>query len=449
MSKKIKILLLFFLIFISYFFFQTHEAKYTIEDIHPVAKINIDCSEPIIQMMKVTNSNDYSAYANKTHTISVQLKVIEKNIIQNNLSPTTLKIKVGDNFITPTFQSFSLVSSTPTEKNYEFSFTNATSDGSFRLVIPEGIIKDKSGQVNSEKTYITGIRIDNTPPSGSLKETYLSNGKSKAEISLSEIVRPISGWNLNYSTDTLSKEFPNPVSYSLPIIDYAQNSSEVLLKIVKPTSISVEYGTYDDYSDSTLVSNGDISSPNTISSNSICKTEAIFTRLINNLDSNSLLGKVYTYTHWGEKSFAICRYSELSYYYGYNPTNTSWFTIGKDNMTMYKMNFFTQFGGTGLNATNAIAANNKKPIPSEIAKQYLYGISGIQFKLADSSQFSIVYQSYVKGVGWLKASSDGQENLSQHNKPISAFRMNLVPKSEKTYLINYWNRDVGTNNVKK
>lgn len=49
--------------------------------------------------------------------------------------------------------------------------------------------------------------------------------------------------------------------------------------------------------------------------------------------------------------------------------------------------------------------------------------------------------------GWLKVSCDGQENSYQHDKPISAFRMNLVPKTEKQYLIDFWNRDIGTNHI--
>lgn len=86
-------------------------------------------------------------------------------------------------------------------------------------------------------------------------------------------------------------------------------------------------------------------------------------------------------------------------------------------------------------------ANIKNRIPSNIASQYLYGISGLQFKLTDSSNFSIVYQSYIKNIGWIKASCDGEENSYQHNQPISAFRINIVPKTEKQHLIHFWNRD--------
>ena len=49
--------------------------------------------------------------------------------------------------------------------------------------------------------------------------------------------------------------------------------------------------------------------------------------------------------------------------------------------------------------------------------------------------------------GWLKTASDGKETMYRFDKPISAIRMNIVPKSEKQYLIDFWDRDVGTYNV--
>ncbi len=133
-----------------------------------------------------------------------------------------------------------------------------------------------------------------------------------------------------------------------------------------------------------------------------------------------------------------CEYSEMSYYHGYN----EWLNVSTDKLLHYKGTICTQLGGIGLNVANKTASNVKVPIPSDIAQQYLYGISGIQFRLSDTSNFSVIYQAYIKDIGWLKASSDGEENVYNHTKPISAFRINIVPKSEKQYLINYWNRDV-------
>lgn len=296
--------------------------------------------------------------------------------------------------------------------------------------------------INESKTFFTNITIDNTPPQGSFKEFSLSNQQSRAEIKLNESIRPITGWDISDTGQTLSKDFSNPISYSLPIIDFAGNSSEVLVDIKNATKILLQYGTFDEHSRFTMVSNGMISSPNTISSNSICKTESIFMRLVG-ADSFSLQGKVYEHTYWGEGFRGICRYSELSFYHGYNPSSPSlWLTVGTSNIISHEKNYYTQFGGIGVNS------NNVKPLPSDIAKQYLFGISGIQFKLTDTSEFSVVYQGYINGIGWLKASSDGEENLYQHDKPFSSLRINLVPKTEKQYLIDFWNRDIGTNSIR-
>ena len=108
---------------------------------------------------------------------------------------------------------------------------------------------------------------------------------------------------------------------------------------------------------------------------------------------------------------------------------------------------FTQFGGIGLNFPNKNDTSGKNPIPSEIANQNLYGISSISFKLTDSSIFSIVYQTYIKNQGWQKVCSDGEESILNFNKPISGIRMNIVPKTDKQYLIDFWNEDIGTSNI--
>lgn len=449
MHKKTKIFISLFFISIFCLFFQASFAKYVIEGVQVVAKLDIDRCKPNIELVDIVSSNtNYHTYANKTHFITGHIKITEKNIVRNDLSPDNIKVSVANNFITPDFQSFSLVSENVTEKVYEFSFTNTTTDGSLVIVIPEGIVEDKSGLINEQKYLFTGIYIDNTPPVVTFTETASSDGKSKAEITSNETIRPLSGWNISSNYMLLSKEFANPISYILPITDWAQNFSEVLVNIQNATNILLQYGTYDDYSKQTLVSSGSISSPKTISSNSICKTEAIFMKLSGNIDYSLLQSRCYVYTHWGDGARKSCRYSELMYYHGYNPSSDSeWIDSTSGNLAMYYSSPFTQLGGTGVNVANATASNVSVPIPSDIAKQYLYGISGIQFRLKDSSDYSVVYQAYVKDVGWLKASFDGEENLYKHTKPISAFRMNLVSNSEKQYLVDFWNRDVGTNHI--
>lgn len=405
MHKKTKIFISLLFIFISSLFFQISFAKYVIEDIHLAAKLDIDRCKPNIELLDITSTNvSYPTYANKTHIITVHIKLTEKNIVRNNLSSDNIKVMVANQVITPEVKNFSLISENATEKIYEFSFTNTTGDGNLLLTIPGGIIEDKSGLLNEQKYFFTNLHIDNTPPVGTFTESSTSDGKSKAIINSNEIIQPINGWTLSNNSLALSREFTNYISYALPIMDKAQNSSEVLINIQKATNILLEYGSRDDYSKMTLVSGGSISAPQTISTNSICKSEAIFVKISGNVEPNFLQGKVYVYTHWGENARGICRYSEIYYYHGYNPTSsTEWFNINSDNLVRYYKMFFTQLGGVGLNITNANASNIKNPIPSNIAKQYLYGISGIQFRLNNNTNYSIIYQAYVKDIRLVKS----------------------------------------------
>jgi len=447
LHKKTKILISLFFIFTLSLFIQTSFSKYIVEDTFTAFNLDIDRCKPNIELLDITTSNElYPTYANKTHTITGHFKLIEKNIIKNNLNSENIKFKVNTDFISPNFINFSLISETTEEKIYEFSFTNTINDGNLNIVIPEGIIEDKSSLINEEKNLFTGIVVDNTLPVSTFNEIPITDNKSKAEIKSNELIRPITGWNISDDYLCLSKDFSNCISYTLPVTDFAENQAEILIDIKNVTKLSLEYGTYDDYSKQTIVSNGQISAPDTISSNSVCKSEVILMRLLGDISPSILQGRAYVYTPWGDTAYSYCGNSELIYYHGYNPKN-NWLNIGTQNQLIFNKNIFSQLGGRGLNVANAKASNVKTSIPKDVAAKYPYGISSIQFQLKDCSEFSVVYQSYVKDIGWIKASYDGEENLYQYNKPISAFRINLVPKTDKQYLINYWNRDVSTNNV--
>lgn len=414
--------------------FQTCLAKYVIEDTVTVAKLDIDRCKPNIELIDISSSNtNYPTYANQTHLITGHIKIMEKNVVRNIFSLNKIQILVGNTTIMPEFKSFFLVSENSNEKIYEFSFTNTTLDGSLAILIPSGIVEDKSGSLNEQKCFSTGIFIDNTPPIATFTEIPSSNGKTKGQITSHETIRPISGWTLSTNSTSLSKEFSNPISYFLPITDFAENSSDIFIMIENASHILLQYGTYDAHSNKTLVTNGKISSPETISSHCLCKCESIFMKLSGHLDSSCLQGKCYVYTHWGN---------------GFHPShNSEWIDNTSKYSTLYFGKLFTQLGTIGLNTTKASPSNGKPSIPSQIAKKYLYGISGIQFQLKNISDFSIVYQTYVKDVGWLASSCDGEENVYQHNKPISAFRMNIVPKTEKQYVVDFWNRDVGSHHA--
>lgn len=340
MHKKNKIILSLFFIFTISLFFPSSFAKYIIEDTFVVAKLDIDQCKPTIELIDLISSNtNYPTYANKTHIITGHIKITEKNIVKNNLSANTIKILVANQAITPIFKSFSLISQNANEKIYEFSFTNTINDGALSIMIPKGIVEDKSGLINDQKNFSTNLIIDNTPPHATFQELPSSNNKSKAQITSNEAIQPLEGWNISSDHLNLSKEFTNPLTYALPIIDFAQNPSEVCVDIKNASSILLEYGAFDDCSYQTLVSSGEISSPKTLTSNSICTTESIFIHLSGNIES-TLQAKAYVHTYWGKEAWMICPYTELISYHGYS----NWITVGTEQALRYNNHLFSQLG---------------------------------------------------------------------------------------------------------
>lgn len=438
MKLKHFILICFFLSILLPFLFFTSLSKYQFEYNFLVAKLKIDNSPPKIELISFNNSNsNYPNYANKTHKITAKVKIIENHISEINFDSEHIKIKVGKNFVPVNFEKISCISSNSEEQIYEIIFSNIPNDGLLNLCFLENSIIDTSLQSNLSKTFYSNILIDNTAPVATFEEKSINDGYSEGIINVNESIHPINSWNMTSNNKKLTYLFPNSIEYELPIKDFAQNSSSVLVSIKNASNINLEYGIYDAGSNNVDITTcGNISGDHLISSDKIFKAESIFVRTFGKIDTSILKGKIFLYTYYGEGSSGICPYSELKYNYGYNPKN-SWRTINKENTTYFLGKLYTQFGGTGLNYSKSSGQN---PIPEEIAKQYLYGISGIFFSLDDYSKYSIVYQIYIKDIGWLSSKYNGQEIMYNFDKPISAIRINFVPNSERQYLIDYWNK---------
>ena len=437
--------ILFFLPFISNISF----AKYIFDDISVVANINIDVLEPDIQFINSTNTNKgYEKYANKTHTLSFTFKITEKNLLINNINTRTVKFKIDNQLVYPKILDLQLISDNQINKTYKITITNVEGNGKLNLYFPKGILIDTSTKVNSEKTFDTGIIIDNIAPEFTFLENLIQDKKSNAIINSNESLRPLSGWNLNSSSTTLNKIFTSPIYYPLNITDYAENSSEVFVSIEKTTNILIKYCNYNSYPDTSFKTGGKISGKQAIIDNSIKKTEALMIRAEGNIDKSFLKSRVFDYNYWGEGSKTNCSFSETPYAYGYIPGNNLWCDMNSNKQLIY---FFgtlcLELGGIGQNQAGNTSQNIKKPIPENIAKQYLFGLSSVNFSLTNYDDYSIVYQIYVPKIGWLAPKSDGTESTYSYEQPFSAFRMVLVPKSEKQRLISYWNKDIETNNV--
>ncbi len=417
-----------------------------------VAKMNIDRTKPKIELIEIQNTNtNYPKYANKTHTISFKIKITEKNIGQNNIVKDFFGFKLDGKNIDIVNGNLSIkeIESTNEGKIYKIDIKGISGNGKLSMQIKEGAIIDKGGLKSESQNIDTGITIDNIAPVGKFKETKIQDGKVNGEITLNENIRKIDGWSFKENNLKTTKEFTNNISYQLPITDYAGNTSNVDINITQATYINVVYASHNSCIGWSFgYGNYDIAGKDAIKVNPVYRTEALAFNISGNVDKDFVQANTYIYTYWGEGSKGKCTTSGLIYNYGYNPGKNAFKSMNSNDLITINSKKYFQFGGSGINGYLNTDANSQNPIPGEVANKYKYGISGITMKLKDYSQYSIIYQILVNGAGWVKTASDGSECTYNHNTPMSAFRIALVPKTEKQYVINQWNKDVGTYNMK-
>ena len=447
LKKKFFIVLLFFIfLFVIPFYYQISFSKYIFNDSFIATKIQI-AKKPTIEVLGISNTNTgYEKYANSTHIVSLRIKITEKNVAINHFNRDNIQIFINDTRIVPSVQIY-LVSNNNGEMIYDMILSKLTGNGNLNIVFPEGIIEDSFGLKNDFQKHNTNILIDNIAPASTCEELSIENNKSQYIIQSDETLRPIDGWDFYNTTSSLSKVFSSPIFYPIIITDYAGNTSEVFVDIKNAKNIMLYYANYNGYSITQFDSNGKISGKRAITNHTNYKSEMLVMYLDGNIDKNALQGRVFDYTYWGENTSALCKYSEIKYQYGYTPSASTWYDMNSNNVVRFLGKLSLQFGGQGHNSANNSCLNRNHPIPKEIAIQNLYGLSGIALQLNNCDEYSIVYQVYVPNIGWLKASSDGEETTYSHDKPFSAIRINIVPKSEKQYLINYWNRVMYTDDI--
>ena len=448
MKKNFFIICIFFIfLFLIPFYYHFSFSKYVFTESFTATKIQIQ-KKPLIEVIGLSNTNsDYEKYANSTHLISLRVKITEKNVSINQFDRNHIQVFVDHIQIYPSIQIY-LVSNDNGEMIYDMIFSKLTGNGNLFIVFPEGIIVDSFGLKNDFQKFDTGICIDNISPTSNCEEISIENNQSQYVVHSNENLRPINGWDFYYNSSSLAKIFSSPISYPIVITDYAGNTSQVHINVQNATNMMLYYVNYNTNSRIiNLNQNGEISGKQTIIDSSFHKSEMILTCLDGNVDSSILQARVFDYTYWGKDTSAVCEFSEIEYQYGYTPSATSWYDITSQNTLYFDGKLVFQLGGDGHNLAGKSCLRQFNPIPEKIAKQNLYGLSGIAFQLKDCNDYSIVYQIYVPSIGWLKAASDGEETTYSHDKPFSAIRMNIVPKSEKQTFINYWNQVIYTDYV--
>ena len=407
MKKIVTLLCVFFVIT---FLSVNSYAKYVIENTNLVANINIDATPPKIELIYVTNSNENNnKYANKTHTIVVQFRVVERNVKKYNmLMGEQIKFYMGDTEFFP--KGYDLNTKESQENvYYTFTLRNLDLNGELKIVVKKGSIVDIADQENEETVLDTGIIIDNTSPVVTYIQEKMADGKVNAKIKTNEEIKSVEGWNLSNDKKVLSKEFSCNAKYPFVVTDLAGNNSNIDVVVDKATNIKIKYGAM---------------------KKGIWQYGTGLNEIVGE-NGNEKIEAISLYTEGIEKDFIQMRCLVDN---GLKEEKE-----GENiNKSGYKIleNGILEVGGMEMDKIENIE-NDIEP-----------GIKALSIKLRDDDECSVVYQVWVRGIGWLEPASDGEESTYDNNKSIKAYRFSIVPKSEKQYLIDLWNEDVDTNYLK-
>lgn len=447
-TRKIAFCIVLFLVVVG--IQTTIYGKYIIENNFIVATVTTDEALPEISLYGVRNTNStYVKYANKTHTLTVRIKVSEKNIKINNLNSENIKVLVGGIEEKDKIQEVTRTAGSTKMSIFDVALKDLSGNGKLELEIPKGAIIDIAGNENEKVTLLPDITIDNIAPSVTFQEIELADGKMQANIIANEPLRTREGWTRSNDFTTLSKEFPSNISYTTEVFDFAQNSTEVNISITKATYILLSYGSLNQNIGWSFNTTSQFTAgKEAIINNPIYKTEIMAFLPKGNIENDFFQVQAYVHTYWGENTKILANTYETFFYHGYNPNQSSYSSMA--NGEIVKINKENHFilGGDGVNRAGKTDVNGENPIPSDIAENYPFGISGIKIQLKDYTDYSVAYQIFVAGKGWQKVASDGEESTYAHDMPMSAFRIVIVPKTEKESLIKYWNKDIGSNNIK-
>lgn len=408
----------------------------------PIMISNIDREAPSIVVESILNSNaEYPEFASKEATIQIVLKIEDANNIQKGLVEDELEIWIEDKKIEAKQIQIELEEK---EEKIEIILQNIQEEGELKIKIGKASLVDALGNKNETYVWNSGIFLDNTSPMAQVEQKIIEEGKVQVSLHANEVIREIEGWE--GQEDKYTKIFENNISYEMPIKDLAGNSSKVEIEIKDATAIVLRYASHNSEVGWTFgYGNYDIAGMSAIEQKRKLRTEALAFSIEGNVEPDFLQVRAYVYNYWGEGSKAICQDTNKKYAYGFNPSPTTWKSMQTEE-GLVKLNDGNQYfllGGTGVNKRYQTDANGQNPIPPSLARQYLYGISGISFRLKDTSVYSIVYQIYIEEIGWLAPCKNEEFACYQKDKPISGLRVALIPNSEVDYLWNMWEKDTG------
>ena len=169
-TNSLKLFIIFSLALMLPFFSFSSLAKYQFENSFLVAKLQLDNTPPKIKLISYSNTNNpYPKYANKTHTITARIQIIEDNISEINLDDEHIDIKVNNQIVDAKLKEVSCISEK--EHIYDIKITNIYGDGKLSISFLRNTAIDTSLQTNISTTFSLDIMIDNTAPVTIFSET--------------------------------------------------------------------------------------------------------------------------------------------------------------------------------------------------------------------------------------------------------------------------------------
>lgn len=404
---------------------------------------NIDKNPPVAEIVEINNTNiGYENYANKSHQITVKIKISDNNKIVKKTENFAILVDTKEGEHT---KEINVIEEKENYIIYEIKLSNISENGQLKIQIPQNSFEDIAGNILNEIMLDTGILIDNIAPTIQFEQVLQGNGKVLAKITSDEQIRNMNGWQTDSSNKISSKEFISDIKYHRPIMDFAGNIQNVEINIQNSTFLDLEVKAHmsrSAFADSEIAKNvvGRMEKGNIK-----YKFESLLFRTSQNVDKDFLKVAGYVYSYWGENSYAKSGGFGMIYNYGYNPIE-GYKTMENTELVQYENKDYIHLGGEGINHHDATDLYGNNPIPAEIASQYRYGITGIKLDLGDND-YSIIYQIFFDDTGWLETHKNGEVAMRDETLPIEAMRIAVVPTSELDFATAEWDKCIGTYNL--
>ena len=147
--KKIKNISFILILVIFIGIIDISDGKYILKQTNIVANINIDRTLPKIELISIKDI--INKYKNNTHTIIVQIKVIEKNIKTNKFNTENVKTLIEEQEINEKQMEIKQVDIKNDYIIYEVILKDINDNVNLKIKIPEYTIIDNSNNTNEEK----------------------------------------------------------------------------------------------------------------------------------------------------------------------------------------------------------------------------------------------------------------------------------------------------------